>query len=56
MWRDVVIKPADKGSMVVIMDREQYVSEAMRQLQDTELYKQLEQPIYLESVEVIRCE
>lgn len=52
----MVIKPADKGSIMVIKDREQYTKEATKQLQDVAIYKQLEQPIYLESVEVIRRE
>ena len=33
--RGLVIKPADKGSAVVLMDRADYVSEALRQLNDT---------------------
>lgn len=37
----LVIKPADKGSMVVIMDREQYDREAMMQLQGPEFYQEL---------------
>lgn len=30
----LVIKPADKGSVVVVMNREQYVKEVNRQLED----------------------
>ncbi|XDV11124.1 hypothetical protein PO909_000146, partial [Leuciscus waleckii] len=52
----IVIKPADKGSMVVVMDRWQYVREAMRQLEDPEFYEELTEPIYLESVERIKNE
>lgn len=52
----IVIKPADKGCIVVVMDRWQYVREAMRQLEDTEFYEELTEPIYLESVERIKSE
>lgn len=52
----VVIKPADKGSVVVIMDREQYIREAMRQLQNEEFYRELREPMYPESTGVIKVE
>lgn len=52
----LIIKPADKGSVVVTMDREQYVREAMRQLGDREFYEELQEPIFLESVELIQEE
>ena len=39
---DIVIKPADKGSAVVVMDREHYISEAERQLSDSRHYKPLD--------------
>lgn len=42
----IIIKPADKGFTVVIMDKGDYALEAMRQLGDTEFYKPLEEPIY----------
>ena len=35
----MVIKPADKGSAVVVMDRDHYVSEAERQLNDSTYYE-----------------
>ena len=46
---DIVIKPADKGSAVVIMDRSQY----HRQLHDTRYYSKLEAPIHTETVPMI---
>lgn len=52
----IVIKPADKGSMVVVIDRVQYVREAMRQLQDREFYQELERPIYPETIDIIKTE
>lgn len=39
---DIVIKPADKGSAVVVMDRDHYISEAERQLNDSTYYKRLD--------------
>ena len=34
----IVIKPADKGSAIVIMDRTDYITEATRQLSDNKFY------------------
>lgn len=48
--KHIVIKPADKGSAVVILDREQYIFEANRQLEDQTYYKRLQKPIYLQTV------
>lgn len=42
----IVIKPADKGSTVVIMDKTSYIREAHRQLLNTNYYQKLDQPIY----------
>ena len=39
---DIVIKPADKGSAVVVMSREDYVAEANRQLSDDQYYHPLD--------------
>ena len=54
--RGIVIKPADKGSAVVIMDRADYVLEALRQLEDTEYYVPLSAPLYMETARIIREE
>lgn len=48
--RDIIIKPADKGNAIVIMDTPAYVQEALRQLQDTDFYKKLTAPIFHASV------
>ena len=37
---DIVIKPADKGSAIVILDRQYYISEGLRQLNDHNFYEQ----------------
>ena len=41
-YSDIVIKDADKGSGVVIMDRSLYVKEALRQLSDESTYRLLD--------------
>lgn len=51
--RQIVIKPADKGSAVVILSREQYILEVKRQLNDTVYYKKLDKPIYLDTVPMV---
>ena len=38
---DIIIKPADKGGAVVILNREDYLKEAFRQLSDPDTYKKL---------------
>ena len=37
--RSIVIKSADRGSSVVIWDRDNYLQEASKQLQDTNIYE-----------------
>ena len=39
---DIIIKPADKGSAVVIIDHQKYIDEAHRQLNDPKNYKCLD--------------
>lgn len=50
---NIVIKPADKGTAIVIMDRIDYIQEGLRQLQDPIYYKPLKQPIYMETQTLI---
>ncbi|GAA6106737.1 uncharacterized protein LOC105009030 isoform X1 [Tachysurus ichikawai] len=52
--KSIIIKPADKGNGVVIMDRSEYVQEALRQLNNPQYYKKLDQPIYVESIPIIQ--
>lgn len=52
--KDIVIKPADKGSATVIMDRDAYIHEAHRQLNQNEYYKKLEGPIFPETITKIK--
>ena len=51
--KHIVIKPADKGSAVVVLDREQYLFEVQRQLNDVVYYKKLDKPIYLETIPMV---
>ena len=41
---DIVIKPADKGGAIVIMNKENYIKEGERQLSNKEHYKRVEDP------------
>lgn len=49
----IVLKPADKGSSVVILDRTQYIWEAERQLSNQEHYKKLNSSIYLQTISMV---
>lgn len=51
---DIVIKPADKGSKVVIMDKFQYLTEAYKQLNNRKHYLPLKESIQLETQRMIR--
>lgn len=52
--RHIVIKPADKGSVIVILDRDQYITEVNRQLRDETYYRKLQEPIYLQTVPLVQ--
>ncbi|KAK2810864.1 hypothetical protein Q5P01_000343 [Channa striata] len=49
----IIIKPADKGSAVVVMDREQYLWEGYRQLNNNTYYNKLNGPIYPDTVPLV---
>lgn len=51
--KHIVIKPADKGSAVVILSRQHYILEAKRQLNDKTYYSKLNKPIYLQTVPLV---
>ena len=40
--RNVIIKPADKGSSIVVWDRLDYLAEAEKQLSDSKTYKEVQ--------------
>ena len=46
---DIIIKPADKGSATVIMDKQNYINEGYRQLSDSRYYRKIQNPIYSET-------
>ena len=43
---DLVFKKADKGNAIVIMQRDCYIHEALRQLSNTEYYQKIMAPVY----------
>ena len=43
--QDIIIKPADKGSGTVVMDKSWYIDECNRQLNDAKFYRQLDRDI-----------
>jgi hypothetical protein len=47
--QDIVIKKADKGSNIVVMDKEAYINEGLRQLNDTKFYVRLNNPMFQET-------
>jgi hypothetical protein len=46
----IIIKPADKGSSTVVMDKSAYISEALRQLNDVQYYQRLRAPHFPSNV------
>ena len=52
--KHIVLKPADKGSAVVILSREQYIFEAQRQLNDPVYYRKLDAPIFMDTIPIVR--
>lgn len=52
--KQIIIKSADKGGATVVMDRENYLKEAYRQLNNNKYYLKLPTPIYHENVRKIK--
>src|SRR5271155_2649152 len=42
----IVIKPSDKGGSIVIMDKQNYIDECLRQLSNNKYYLELPEPIF----------
>lgn len=47
---DIIIKPADKGGLVCILDKTSYMNEAYRQLNNTKYYKRIDTPRRIETI------
>lgn len=47
---NIVIKSADKGGAIVVLDRCAYITEAYRQLNNTKYYRKLNEPIYPDNI------
>ena len=50
---NIIIKQADKGSSTVIMSKDAYIREGMRQLNDPVFYEKLSAPIFPETAETV---
>ena len=48
----LVIKKADKGSSIVVMDREDYIFEEERQLVVSKHYKKIDEPQFPKNCEI----
>lgn len=46
----IIVKPADKGSATVVMDRSAYITEVYRQLNNEQYYRKLDRPIYTDNI------
>ena len=53
IYEDIIIKQADKGSAVVVIDKETYINEARRQLDDREVYTPLDRDPTEDMAEII---
>lgn len=51
---NIIIKSADKGGQICIQDRDNYLKEAYRQLNDAQYYKPLLQPLQNETQAIVR--
>ena len=52
---EIIIKPADKGGAVCILNRTDYIKEAERQLQNTKYYKPINKPKKFETIPSINA-
>ena len=48
--KDIIIKPADKGAVIVVMVKTDYIGEAERQLANQVHYKRLKEPVSPKSI------
>jgi len=52
----IIVKPADKGSIIVIQNRSDYEFEVLRQLLNTSFYKQLDNPMFPATAKMITAQ
>jgi len=52
--KNLMIKPADKGSTTVLIDRQEYIKEAKRQLNNSKYYTRISEPINKYNVQKIK--
>ena len=43
---DIIIKPADKGSCTVVMNKIDYINEGIRQLSNSKHYRKIQEPVH----------
>ena len=48
--KDIIIRPADEGAAIVVMDKKDYISETERQLSHPIHYKTLDQPVFPQAI------
>ena len=53
--KDIIIKPVDKGTVIVVMDKTDYIGETERQLANQVHYKRLEEPVFPKSIPKINA-
>ena len=51
--KDIIIKPADKGSAIVILDKQSYINEGQRLLHNTQFYKETQTSLVRWYIELI---
>ena len=52
--REIIIKPADKGSAVVVMNRNDYIAEGHKQLSDTNFYTKVDTDLTAHHMQVVQ--
>ena len=51
----IIVKSADKGGMVCVLDKAAYLTEAYRQLVNTKYYKSIQEPLQKHNIPAINC-
>ena len=52
--RDIIIKPADKGSAVVVLNRDDYIAEGYKQLSDTKFYNKVDTDLTAHHMQIVQ--